>query len=104
MRGSHAMRLLSLTMLLLLSGCGLKGTEKSTRAPPETLRDLAYDAGGSVRVYLQESGSYVPYLVLTQDYGGNCLLLREYLLDEPRIYNEPEKKQAITVKVILTAS
>ncbi len=90
-RGS-AIYLLVLVILLLLSGCKPKEVAEPTRDLPETLRDLAYDAGGSGHVYLQESGSYASYLVLTQDYGGNCLLLREYLLDEPRIYNGPGRK------------
>lgn len=86
------MRLFVLTMLLLLSGCGLKEIDDSARDPPKMLRDLAYDVGGSGYVYLQESDSYASYLVLTQDYGGNCLLLREYLLDKTRIYNGPGRK------------
>lgn len=83
------MHLLTLIMLLLLPGCELKEIDKSARDPPETLRDLAYDVGGCGHVYLQESNSYASYLVLSQDYGGNCLLFREYLLDKTRIYNGP---------------
>lgn len=87
------MRLLVLILLFLLSGCGggeMQTSEKNS--VPTTLNDLAYDTGGSGRVYLQESDSYVPYLVLSRNYGGNCLLLREYLLDETRIYNNPRRQ------------
>lgn len=92
MRENHAICLLGIIILFLLSGCRHKEIDNSMRGPPETLRDLAYDVGGGGHVYLQESDSYASYLVLTQDYGGNCLLLREYLLDTDRIYNGPGKK------------
>lgn len=54
-----------------------------------TLQDFAYnpDRDTPYRIGLEEDGTIVPYLVLSDDYNGNCLLLREYLLDEPRPYN-----------------
>jgi hypothetical protein len=65
-----------------------------------TIKDIAYDNVFSVvnklegyTVYLKENGEYEPYLVLSKNYNseGNVLLLRKYLLDEPRIYNENER-------------
>jgi hypothetical protein len=62
-----------------------------------TIKDIAYDNVFSVvnklegyTVYLKEDGNYEPYLVLSKNYNGegNVLLLRKYLLDEPRIYNK----------------
>lgn len=52
-----------------------------------TLKQIAYDNSreNSV-VYIKENGEYIPYLVLTSDYGGNVLLLRENLLSEPMQY------------------
>jgi hypothetical protein len=38
-------------------------------------------------VYVKEVGGYKPYLVLTNKYNGNTLLLREYLLPEIHIFN-----------------
>ena len=56
---------------------------------PTTIRDIAYNINKShgYKVYIQEDDEYVPYLVLTDDYNGNCLLLREYMLDEPMRVN-----------------
>jgi len=59
------------------------------RRPPTTIADIAYDRWArsrntGFRVFIVENGMYVPYLVLTADYGGNVLLLREHLLDETR--------------------
>lgn len=55
-----------------------------------TLKQIAYDNSreNSV-VYIKENGEYIPYLVLTSDYGGNVLLLRENLLPEPMQYKRP---------------
>jgi hypothetical protein len=64
-----------------------------------TIKDIAYDNLLSVvnkfegyTVYLKENGEYEPYLVLSKNYNGDgeVLLLRQYLLDEPRIYNTDE--------------
>lgn len=55
-----------------------------------TLKQIAYDKSreNSV-VYIKENDEYIPYLVLTSDYGGNVLLLRENLLPEPMQYKRP---------------
>jgi hypothetical protein len=64
-----------------------------------TIKDIAYDNLLSVvnkfegyTVYLKENGEYEPYLVLSKNYNGDgeVLLLRQYLLDELRIYNSDE--------------
>lgn len=47
--------------------------------------DLAYDKAGTVNsVYVLEDGQYTPFLVLTDDYNGNTLLLRSAVLNENR--------------------
>ena len=49
---------------------------------------LAYDfSPDSCAVYLPEGLAYVPFLVLSADYGGNALLLRRDVLPEPRPFN-----------------
>lgn len=41
-----------------------------------TIHDIAYDVNEKwgYTVYLEENGEYVPYLVLSGDYGGNVLV------------------------------
>lgn len=54
-----------------------------------TLEDLAKrESKAPEKVYIAEQGEYVPYLVLTDDYDGNVLLLREQLLPELMPYKE----------------
>ena len=49
---------------------------------------LAYDSSpDSCTVYLPEGPAYVPFLVLSADYGGNALLLRRDVLPEARPFN-----------------
>ena len=49
---------------------------------------LSYDSSpDSCTVYLPEGQAYVPFLVLSADYGGNALLLRRDVLPEPRPFN-----------------
>jgi hypothetical protein len=57
---------------------------------------MAYDADSErgYRVYVREGETYAPYLVLTNDYGGQILLLREHLLDEPRAYGDGRRNSA----------
>ncbi|MCM1113766.1 MAG: DUF6273 domain-containing protein [Muribaculum sp.] len=62
-----------------------------------TLADVAYDrTGKEAVVYLKESGSYIPYLVLESDYGGNVLLLRKYVIPKIR-YQHPTSEDAVGV-------
>ena len=55
-----------------------------------TLSDLVYNKQNKSNneVYLLENDVYVPYLVITDDYKGNALLLRRNVLDEPLRINE----------------
>lgn len=60
-----------------------------------TLEKIAYDRSWkNPVVYIREHETYVPYLVLTADYDGNVLLLRENLLPEPMQYEPSEYVQA----------
>jgi hypothetical protein len=54
--------------------------------------ELAYDVNPKLgyRVYIEESGAYVPYLVVTADYGGSVLLVREHLLATTMPFKENE--------------
>ena len=56
---------------------------------PVTIGDLAYDANErfGYTVYIKETDEYKPYLVLTNKYNGNTLLLRKHILPELRIFN-----------------
>lgn len=57
---------------------------------PPTVGNLAYNRTSIEHtVFIEEDGVYVPYLVLSDDYNRNStLLLRMYLLDKPRRFNE----------------
>lgn len=39
-------------------------------------------------VYILENDSYVPYIIISDNYSGNTLLLRENILDDSRRFNE----------------
>jgi len=56
----------------------------------ETLGQLAYDENKrfGYTVYIQEDSKYVPYLVLTSDYNGQALLLREELMLKTHVFHE----------------
>jgi hypothetical protein len=100
-RGMSVMKKLSLvaSFALLLSGCGLMNGRLPMDA--EYLGDIAYDAAPRTgyTVYLQEfdekyaaeysrpGGMYFPYLVLTNYYNDNTLLLRQGI-NESRRYND----------------
>lgn len=73
-----------LTLLFLLTGCNKIKPIIDTNIPPSTINDIAYDYNDThgYRIYLEENNKYVPFLVLTNDYNGNCLLVREHILDE----------------------
>ena len=61
-----------------------------SKEPPQTIKDIAYDIDKSYgyTVYLTENEEYIPYLVLTHDYHGNCLLLRKNCLDTLMKYSD----------------
>ncbi len=66
-----------------VSGCG-------TAAPPRTLQEIAFDVNSSYgyTVYINEQSGYAPYLVLTDNYNGNTLLLRKYLLQQTHTFHD----------------
>lgn len=70
-------------LIVLLSGCN--STKEISK-----ISDLAYDENkeSGYTVYLQEDSKYIPYLVLTNDYNGNTLLLRKETLDESKQYSD----------------
>jgi hypothetical protein len=57
------------------------------------LKELAYDVAPQLgyTVYVDENGVYEPYLILTEDYDGNVLLLRENLLKNTMPFNENDR-------------
>ena len=75
---------------LVIGGCDEMRDRRPPPEPPTMLNDIAWDVDERLgyTVYVQESGEYVPYLVLTNDFNGsrNVLLLRQYLLDDRRAY------------------
>lgn len=77
--------------LILLVGCIFLQDQIDELA--ERLADLAYPSGNEYdnRVYIMEDGKFTPYLVLTDDYNGHCLLLREYLLKDKQPFNNPHQ-------------
>ena len=80
--------ILSVTLyLLLLGGCGqmLFNTDKERNL---TISNIAYDVNkkSGYTIYLSENEILTPYLVLTNDYDGNVLLVRKHLLDELKPY------------------
>ncbi len=83
-------------MFLLLCGCGedSRGSEElSDRSidQPLTVGEIAVDNCNSqgYRICIEENGDLVPFIVLTSNYNGYCLLLREGLLDDIVFYNVP---------------
>ncbi|MCL2361436.1 MAG: DUF6273 domain-containing protein, partial [Defluviitaleaceae bacterium] len=82
-----------MVLLSLLILCGWWAHVLISRSqPPTTIADIAYDnirRGRDVdyRIFIEENGELVPYLVLTANYGGNVLLLREHVMDETRPFN-----------------
>lgn len=53
-----------------------------------TVGYISYDNNPKLgyTIYIEENNEYVPYLVLSNDYKGNTLFLRKYVLDEPKPY------------------
>lgn len=89
-------RLLALiAVFLCLSGCSMTDSgDNQEETPPGVLEDIVYSTNVKYdyRVYIKEGDTYVPYLVLSKNYNGNCLLLREYLLADSHIYNNTGEK------------
>ncbi|MCL2351948.1 MAG: DUF6273 domain-containing protein, partial [Firmicutes bacterium] len=76
-----------------LAACGLAVWLKAWPRQNNTVADRAYSwrTGDDCLVYIEESGGFEPYIVLTANYGGNALLLRKYLLPDLMPFNENEK-------------
>ena len=69
-------------LMILFCSCG-----ENTRM--KTISELAYNRTGAIDcVYILENDDYVPFLILTEDYGGNTLLVRHDVLDEPRAISD----------------
>jgi len=76
-------------IIVLLGGCDYLPLPL-TPQPPTTIADIAYDTRrrtADYRVYIEESGDFVPYLVVTSNHNGNVLLVREFLLDDTMHFN-----------------
>ena len=85
--------LVSVCSLLCINNFTSCSEKVSKVGNPTTVGDISYDNDSSFgyRVYVLEETRYVPFLVLTNDYYGNCLLLRENLLDDLQEYNTPSE-------------
>ena len=84
-----------LTIILAFStigcnGSAIEGGENSLKTSKLELKDIAFRLGqeSSISIYIEENGEIAPYLVIADDYDSSCLLLREYLLDEPMRFNQ----------------
>ena len=74
------MLILCMTFVIVLGLCACNGEKEMKK-----VSDLAYDKADSVNyIYVLESGKYTPFLVLTDDYDGNTLLLRKEITGENR--------------------
>lgn len=76
-----------LFLIILLSLIGCNSTSNSTM---ETLKDIVYSNEKDeieYTVFIPEKDEMIPYLVLTANYNGNCLLLRKYVLNDLSIFN-----------------
>ena len=73
--------------LVCMTGCGVAvvGDKEAN-----TVADIVYEnsAGHECRVYVLEEEVYTPYLVISDDYGGNVLLLREHVTEETVVYKD----------------
>jgi len=77
-------------LVLCLLGLGSGYIIVTVGKKAETLGELAYDENKrfGYTVYIKEDSNYVPYLVLTSDYNGQALLLREELMDKTYVFHE----------------
>lgn len=75
--------------IISIYGCEKMG-KKSDSSSELTLKGIAFDDNekSDYTVYIEENSKFVPYLVLTADYNGQALLLREEILNEPRTFND----------------
>jgi len=88
--------MLSLLAFCIFSGCALNGAEGNAKIGKAILSDISYDKNkknpDAYTVYIQEDDLYKPYLVISGNYSGRCLVLRKDLLDEKLVFNN-EKSQ-----------
>ena len=76
------LNLMVLFCCVLLMGCGKLVPVQGVTEKVD-VQDLLWE-----EVYIQEAEGYVPYIVLSDDYNGNSLLLRKYIMDEGMRMNE----------------
>lgn len=81
-RRSIVLKLMVLLCCSILMGCGNE-TPSKDNTEKETVRDLLGE-----EVYVLEAEEYVSYIVLSDDYKGNSLLLRKNVMDEAMRMNE----------------
>ena len=74
--------------LILIGGCN-QVSMQTMKEHNLTVNDISYDKNKNLgyTVYLTENEVFIPYLVITNDYDGNALLIRKHLLDELKPYN-----------------
>lgn len=87
MNNKKKIRILIILLLIIFFVVGCDRT--SHTGLPNTLEDIAYDNTEKYgyTVYILENNEYIPYLVLTKDYYGDCLLIRKHCLDSPMRFN-----------------
>lgn len=83
-----------ITILFLSGGCKYiydkyENNLNSSNNLPTIIGEIAYDENSpwGYRIYIEENGELTPFIVLTSNYKGNCLVLREFLLQDLHQYN-----------------
>lgn len=72
-----------------------------TRSPDRsdndlTLIDIVYNNDNDdFTLYIKENDVYVPYIAISDDYGGGVLLVRKYLLDAYICFNEQKSHGSV---------
>lgn len=75
---------ISLIIVLILCFC-LVSCGETTKPSP----DIENNANSTEReIYLLEGNEYTPYLLVSENYKGNILLLRKYVMDEDQAISE----------------
>lgn len=82
--------ILFLFIILALTSCSkVKRQPEKQSYLNDELGSIAYNVTKSEKiVYITEHDEYIPYIVITNDYNGNTLLLRQKALAEPKRYND----------------
>ena len=76
--------MLTIMPLIALTAC----LHQSTNQTALPIGDLAFSVTRSAEeVYIKENDKFVPFLVLDNNYSGNCLLLRRDTLNDEVAYN-----------------